>query len=41
MSNSEPSTIVPQGILCMCGLYKVSIREARRFQSQLATNTKS
>src|SRR5437660_10096790 len=41
MSNSEPSAIVLQGIPCMCGLYKVSIREARRFQSQLATNTKA
>src|SRR6266403_5008071 len=39
MSNSEPSAIVLQGIPCMCGLYKVSIREARWFQSRLATNT--
>jgi hypothetical protein len=26
MSNSEPSPIVLQGIPCMCGLYKFSIR---------------
>src|SRR5450755_3026981 len=26
ISNSEPSAIVLQGILCMCGLYKFSIR---------------
>ena len=26
MSNSEPSPIVLQGIACMCGLYKFSIR---------------
>src|SRR6476646_4571488 len=26
MSNSEPSAIVLQGIPCICGLYKVSIR---------------
>src|ERR1700738_4798708 len=30
MSNSEPSAIVLQGIPCMCGIYKVSIRMAKR-----------
>jgi hypothetical protein len=31
MSNSEPSAIVLQGIACICGVYKVSIRRDSPF----------
>src|SRR5437868_5664993 len=36
MSNSEPSAIVLQGIPCMCGLYKVSIRMEKTVRSRFA-----
>src|SRR5438874_2540790 len=36
MSNSEPSAIVLQGIPCMCGLYKVSIRMQKTVRSRFA-----
>jgi len=31
MSNSEPSAIVLQGILCICGLYKLRFEWRKRF----------
>jgi len=36
MSNSEPSTIVPQGIPCMRGIIHVSIRMEKTVRSRFA-----